>query len=705
MEIKNDNSLNAPVTDISGVGKVRAAALAKLGIEKINDLLLHYPRAYEHRGDVKLLEDCIYGEKQATLLTVGTEPRVTRIKRGMNLLKFRAYDDSGVAEITFFNQDYLKSFFELGATYRFYGKLEKKGKKFELSSPAAERYDEQHPEKLPPFVSVYPLCEGLSQKAVTGYVQEALRRASIGQEDPIPSEYLVRNKLPTLAFAQKNIHFPADYHSLAAAKRRLIYGEFFDFALSLLSKKKTERERGAPVCSKGDMHELAALLPYDLTGAQKRVIEEIQRDMKTDVPMQRIIVGDVGSGKTVCAMAAMLFAVRSGRRAALMAPTEILATQHYDDISELFSKLGISVALLTGSTPLSRKKKIYQAISGESDEKIDVVIGTHALISQAVKFENLGVVITDEQHRFGINQRDALTKKGEHVHNLVMSATPIPRTLALTLYGDLDVSILDEMPPGRQKVDTFAVDESYRARLDKFIEKQVNDGGQVYIVCPAVEESPESENEIGEVGLFDIDIFTGEVIERPAKAPLKAAVTYCDELRAKMPDTFRVEFVHGKLKAAEKERIMCDFAAGKIDVLVSTTVIEVGVNVPNASLMIVENAERFGLSQLHQLRGRVGRGRRKSYCILVSGEPDGEQKEASAQRLNIMKTTYSGFDIAQCDLEMRGPGDFIASATTGFRQSGGVRFRLADMCSDASLMQAAFADAREYFEKLSPSPL
>ncbi len=699
METRNNNSLNAPVTDISGVGKVRAAALSKLGIERVGDLLLHYPRAYEHRGDIKLLEECIPGEKQATLLTVGTEPRVARIKRGMNLLKFRAWDESGVAEITFFNQDYLKNFFELGATYRFFGRVEKKGKKFEMSSPAAEKFDEQHPEKLPPFVSVYPLCEGLTQKAVTGYVQEALYRAQLGQEDPIPADYLIKNKLPTLAFAQKNIHFPADYRSLAAAKRRLIYGEFFDFALSLLSKKKTGRERGAPACEKGDVAELEALLPYSFTGAQRRVIEEIQRDMKTDVPMQRIIVGDVGSGKTVCAMAAMLFAVRSGRRAALMAPTEILATQHYDDISELFSRLGISVALLTGSTPQSRKKKIYQAISGESDERIDVVIGTHALISENVNFEDLGVVITDEQHRFGINQRDALTKKGEHVHNLVMSATPIPRTLALTLYGDLDVSIIDEMPAGRQKVDTFAVDESYRARLDAFIEKQVNEGGQVYIVCPAVEDSPERETEIGEVGLWDIDIFTGEVIERPAPTPLKAAVSYCDELRAKMPDTFRIEFVHGKLKSAEKDRIMTAFASGEIDILVSTTVIEVGVNVPNASLMIVENAERFGLSQLHQLRGRVGRGKRKSYCVLVSGE-QGEQKEAAAHRLNIMKTTYSGFDIAQRDLEMRGPGDFIASASTGFRQSGGLRFRLADMCADASLMQAAFADARERREKM-----
>ena len=697
MENQNKTSLNAPVTDISGVGKVRAAALAKLGIEQVGDLLLHYPRAYEHRGDVKLLENCIYGEKQATLLTVGTEPRIARIKRGMNLLKFRAYDESGVAEITFFNQDYLKSFFELGATYRFYGKVEKKGKKFELSSPAAERYDEQHPEKLPPFVSVYPLCEGLTQKAVTGYVQEALYRAQFGQEDPIPAEYLIKNKLPTLAFAQKNIHFPSDYRSLAAAKRRLIYGEFFDFALSLLSKKKTERERGAPVCRDGDAAELEALLPYDFTGAQRRVTEEIQKDMAADVPMQRIIVGDVGSGKTVCAMAAMLFAVRSGRRAALMAPTEILATQHYDDISELFSRLGISVALLTGSTPAARKKKIYQAISGESDQRIDVVIGTHALISEGVRFEELGVVITDEQHRFGINQRDALAKKGQHLHNLVMSATPIPRTLALTLYGDLDVSVIDEMPAGRQRVDTFAVDESYRQRLDAFIEKQVGEGGQVYIVCPAVEEAEETV-EVGEVDLWDIDLFTGEVIERPKKAPLKAAVSYCDDLRAKMPE-LRIEFVHGKLKSAEKDRIMCAFAAGEIDVLVSTTVIEVGVNVPNASLMIVENAERFGLSQLHQLRGRVGRGKRKSYCILVSGE-QGELKEAAEKRLNIMKTTYSGFDIAERDLEMRGPGDFIASAATGFRQSGGLKFRLADMCADASLMQAAFNDAREWFESI-----
>ncbi len=700
METKNQNSLSAPVTDISGVGKVRAAALARLGIEKVGDLLIHYPRAYEHRGDIKCLEDCIYGEKQAVLLTVGTQPRVTRIKRGMNLLKFKAYDESGSAEITYFNQDYLRDFFEMGATYRFYGKLEKKGKKFELSSPAAERLDEEHPETLPPFVSVYPLTEGISQKVLTGYVKEALRRAEIGQDDPIPAELLIKNKLPTLAFALKNIHFPSDYQSLAAAKRRLIYGEFYEFALALAQKRRTEREHGAPVCSENDTLELEALFPYPLTGAQKRVISEIKADMATDIPMQRLLVGDVGSGKTVCAMAAMLVAVRSGKRAALMAPTEILASQHYDDISSLFGKLGINVALLTGSTPAPQKRRIYAAISGESSERIDVIIGTHALISENVEFENLGVVITDEQHRFGINQREALAKKGEYLHKLVMSATPIPRTLALTLYGDLDISTIDEMPPGRQTVDTFSVDESYRARLDGFIEKQVSEGGQVYIVCPAVEDSPEQDTEIGEVGLWDIDIYTGEVIEKPRPAPIKAAVSYCEELRGKLPH-LRIEFVHGKLKAAEKDRIMSDFAQGKTDVLVSTTVIEVGVNVPNACLMIVENAERFGLSQLHQLRGRVGRGSRKSYCILVSGDQNG-LTDASSKRLEIMRSTHSGFDIAERDLEMRGPGDFIASADTGFRQSGGIKFRLADMCSDLSLLKAAFRDVSELaspFEK------
>ncbi len=695
MEQKSISPLSAPVTDLPGVGKVRAAALGRLGINNVGDLLTHYPRAYEHRGDIKPLEECILGEKQATLLTVGTPPRVARIKRGMSLLKFKAYDGSGVAEITYFNQDYLRDFFEMGGTYRFYGKVEKKGKKFELSSPASERFEEEHPEKLPPFVSVYSLTEGLSQKTVSGYVKEALWRAEVGQEDPIPHELLIKNKLPTLAFALKNIHFPSDYQSLAAAKRRLIYGEFYEFARALIEKRRTERERGAPVCAAVDTCELEALLPYPLTGAQKRVIEEIRCDMSTDTPMQRLVVGDVGSGKTVCAMAAMLMAVRSGFSAALMAPTEILANQHYSDISELFGKMGISVALLTGSTTAARKKKIYAALSGESGERIDVVIGTHALISDNVKFDNLGVVITDEQHRFGINQRESLARKGEHLHRLVMSATPIPRTLALTIYGDLDISAIDEMPPGRQKVDTFVVDESYRSRLDSFIEKQALEGGQVYIVCPAVEEASknESDPEIGEVGLFDIDFLTGEVIEKPKPAPIKAALSYCEELRARLP-SLRINCVHGKMKPQEKERIMSDFAAGETDVLVSTTVIEVGVNVPNACLMIVENAERFGLSQLHQLRGRVGRGTKKSYCILVSAEPSG-LTEGSEKRLGIMKTTHSGFDIAERDLEMRGPGDFIATADTGFRQSGGVRFRLADMCSDLSLMRAAFRDVDE----------
>ena len=677
-----------PVSALSGVGKVRQQSYAKMGIKNIGQLLLHYPRGYEDRADVKLLCECERGEKSALVLTVATEPRVHMIRRGMNLLKFRAYDDSATCEITFFNQNYLKSSIVCGAEYRFFGVVEKKGNKYFMSSPDLEPYSEEG--TLLPLVPIYPLTEGISRKQITKDIKSALLGTVADGDisDILPEELRSKNKLCTLAFALRNIHFPTDFVSLAAAKKRLIYDELLTFAIGISIEGRKNRVKLARPCEDTDIYPFLERLPYQLTGAQTRVCDEIARDMSKATAMSRILVGDVGSGKTVCAAAAMYIAVKNGMQAALMAPTEILARQHFADISELLGGLGIRCELLCGCISQSKKKKIHEALLSDGEDRIDVIIGTHALLSNGVGFSRAGLVVTDEQHRFGVSQRSLLSEKGEEAHMLVMSATPIPRTLALAVYGDLDVSTIDEMPPGRQRVDTFAVDESYRERLDAFIKKQVEAGGQAYIVCPAIEDNEECD-EI-DISFEDIDREGNIVRERPK---MKAAVPYTDELKKKFPE-LRVEFMHGKLKSEQKESVMLAFARGEIDVLVSTTVIEVGVNVPNASLMIVENAERFGLSQLHQLRGRVGRGTRKSYCVLVS-ESVGKDKTAG-DRLKTMCQMYNGYDIAERDLEMRGPGDFVRSTSSEHvRQSGGIRFRLAELCDDTGLLKRAFADAAE----------
>ena len=486
------------------------------------------------------------------------------------------------------------------------------------------------------------------------------------------------------------------------ARRRLVYDEFFCFSLGAAMSQRREKSMDAPACLNADISRLLATLPYELTGAQKRTVNEIAHDMAGNTPMGRIVVGDVGCGKTVCAAAAMLIAVQNGRQAVLMAPTEILARQHYADLAPVFEGMGISCALLVGATTAAQKRRIKEALSTDDESKrLQVVIGTHALLSDGVEFAAPGLVVTDEQHRFGARQRAKLAEKNTNAHLLVMSATPIPRSLALVLYGELDISLIDEMPAGRQRVDTFVVDETYRSRLNAFIQKQVDEGGQVYVVCPAVEEQ---EQEPEEVTLSDLDeIF----LAREEKPPLKAAVTFAEELKKALPNV-RVAFLHGRMKSREKDAVMQEFAEGNIQVLVSTTVIEVGVNVPNAALMIVENAERFGLSQLHQLRGRVGRGARKSHCILVMGG-DGAVSRTSRERLEVMRTTYDGYRIAEQDLAQRGPGDFLATAEGGMvRQSGGLSFRLADAGEDMSVLTEAAADARELLWKdpdLSENPL
>lgn len=682
--------LSSPVTALSGVGKTKAAAYERLGIRNLSDLINHYPRAYENRGDVKtLFEASMRGGKCAVVLTVATEVKRTMIRRGMTLLKFRAYDESGTAEITFFNQDFLRDKFPLGATFRFYGRVEMTGRRYSMSSPVYEYFDELSPPAA--LVPIYRMTEGLSQKQVSMNVATTLDACLDEIEDHLPPETIEKHKLCSIRFALKNIHRPEDYRSLAAAKRRLVFDEFFSFALAIAMSKSKSRPTGAPVCKDVDIREFLAALPFRLTDAQARAVKEICADMQKDTPMNRMVVGDVGCGKTVCAAAAMYVAVKNGRQAVLMAPTEILARQHYADLSELFGRLGISCSLLIGATTAAQKKKIKAGLAAQSrGERIDVVIGTTALLSDGVEFAAPGLVVTDEQHRFGVDQRATLAGKNDKAHLLVMSATPIPRSMALIMYGDLDVSKIDGMPPGRQRVDTFAVDESYRERLEKFIEKQVAEGGQVYVVCPAVEES--DEDEIGNIGLDEISTRGEVATQKSDAATLKTAVEFSSELASRHPNLC-VAFMHGRMKSADKERVMADFAEGKTDVLVSTTVIEVGVNVPNACLMIVENADRFGLSQLHQLRGRVGRGKRKSYCVLVSDAAKGGDSVA-AMRLKSLCSLYDGYAIAEQDLLMRGPGDFFRSSEDdAIRQSGGIKLPLAEQCDDANLMSAAFAEA------------
>ena len=687
-----DALLAAPLLRLPGVGEKRAEQLARLGLHTVSDLLFHFPRAYENRGDVVSLagtqEPARAGARQAVILTVSTAPRRSRLKNRMTLLKFRAFDDSGTCEVAFFNQDYLADSFPIGAVFRFFGRVERTGRGFSLTNPAFEPYTEGS--ALPPLFPVYPLTEGLSNKLISGLIRQAMP-AIARMEDPLPEDIREREGLCTLAFALRTVHCPPDFPSLHTAKTRLAFDEFFRFALGLGMQGGGARVGGAPVCcvSEETFAGFRALLPYELTAAQERTIAEIRHDMASGTAMNRMLVGDVGCGKTVCAAAAVYVAVRSGRQAAIMAPTGILAAQHAAELIPLFARIGIRGELLTGATTAARKRKIRAALADpDPAARLDFVIGTQALLSAGVDFAAPALVVTDEQHRFGVNQRAALSDKNRHAHLLCMSATPIPRSLALVLYGDLDVSRIDQMPPGRQRVDTFVVDESYRARLDAFIRKNVAAGGQVYIVCPAVAQA-EGAEEADEAGLIPLTAdFAAATPPASTLPPLRAAVQYAAELAEHLPD-LRIGFVHGRMKQAEKDGIMQAFTAGEVQVLVSTTVIEVGVNVPNACLMIVENAERFGLSQLHQLRGRVGRGNRKSYCILVrAGGGD-----AARARLEVMRTTYDGFRIAEQDLAQRGPGDFLAPAAGGsIRQSGG--FRLAEGWNDAGLMDRAFGDAR-----------
>ena len=653
--------LNTDVRYIKGVGEAKAKALGKLGIATLGDLIGWFPRRYDDRRESKPISQLIPGETACVSAMIASEPRLAHIRKGMDLVKVRAVDETGALDITFFNQSWLKSQLQIGETYSFYGKAEGTLLRKAMVSPVVE--PEGRRENTGRIVPVYPLTAGVSQLLLSRAIRQGLDACADILPDCLPDDVRQAHQLCRVNYAYENIHFPESPEALDIARRRLAFEELFFFAIGLkLLRSRRETVNVAPFQAV-DMAPFYDSLPFTLTGAQRRCVDEAIADMRSGRPMNRLCQGDVGSGKTMVAAACVYFCVKNGRQAALMAPTELLAEQHYRNLAPLLEKLHIRCALLTGSTPAKTKRSVTAQLAAR---EIDFAIGTHALISGGVAYADLGLVVTDEQHRFGVAQRTALAEKGEHPHTLVMSATPIPRTLALILYGDLDVSVIDQLPPGRKPIETYAVTSAYYPRLYAFIRKQVEAGRQVYIVCPMVSENDDLPDE------------------------RKAVTEYAKKLQTEIFPDLKVAYVHGKMKAKEKDAVMAAFAAGESHILVSTTVIEVGVDVPNASLMVVENAERFGLSQLHQLRGRVGRGQHQSYCVLVSDN----KNEETRQRLLAMTKTADGFKIAEEDLRLRGPGDFF-----GVRQHGLPGLRVADIGCDTRLLAEAQTAAEELLAK------
>ena len=651
--------LTDPVTILRGVGPARAKQLQALNIFTLEDLICHFPRGYEDRTQLVTIDKLQVDVPACFRATVMNTPRTTHVRKGLDITKVQVADHTARLNLTFFNSRFVSENLHYGQEYIFYGAVSGDFIGYNMTNPAFEALDSQ-PVTTRRVLPIYPLTAGLNNAALLKLVRQAMAVCDPPAEI-IPAEIREQYGILPAEEAYRAIHEPRDMAEAEEAKRRLIFEEFFVFSAGLSLMRAARADKKCPPCENTNLTPFYAALPFRLTSAQQRCIDDILSDLSRGAPMNRLVQGDVGSGKTMVAAAAAYCAVTNGRQAAMMAPTEILAEQHHASMSKLLEPLGIRVGLLTGSMTPKNKALMRERIAGG---ELDFVIGTHALVTDKTVFADLGLVITDEQHRFGVGQRSRLSAKGDDPHLLVMSATPIPRTLALLMYGDLDVSILDELPPGRQTVDTFLVNESYRPRINNFIRKHAANGNQIYVVCPAVEETD---------GMS-----------------LKSATGWAEILQtAAFPD-LRVALLHGQMKAAEKERVMAQFARGEADILVATTVIEVGVDVPNATLMIVEDADRFGLSQLHQLRGRVGRGSDKSYCILTSHNRNTE----TLQRLKAFCKTTDGFKIAQEDLKMRGPGDFFGS-----RQSGLPTFRVASLGSDMETLTIAQQASRDWIER------
>ena len=650
--------LTDPISILKGIGPAKVKQFAALNIFTLQDLICHFPRGYEDRTRLVTIDKLEVDKPACFKAVVMNHPRTSHIRKGLDLTKVQVADHTARLNLTFFNNKYAVEQLRYGEEFIFYGAVSGDFIGYNMTNPIFESISSQ-PVTTRRVLPIYPLTAGLSNAAMLKAVRQALAIC-----DP-PAEIIpesVRHQYGILSAqrAYTAIHEPATMVEAEMAKKRLIFEEFFVFSAGLSLMRANRANRTTAPFTNLDLTPFYAALPFRLTSAQEGAIAEILADFGRGIPMNRLVQGDVGSGKTMVAAAAAYCTANNSRQAALMVPTEILAEQHYASLSRLLTPLGIRVGLLTGSMKEKDKKAIRAALS---EGAIDLAVGTHALLTDSTVFCDLGLVIADEQHRFGVAQRSRLSAKGNDPHLLVMSATPIPRTLALILYGDLDISVLNELPPGRQAVDTFLVNESYRPRINAFIRKQVAQGHQCFVVCPAVEENEELN--------------------------IKSAELWAETLQTAVFPDLRVSLLHGQMKGAEKERIMTAFARGEADILVATTVIEVGVDVPNATLMVIEDADRFGLSQLHQLRGRVGRGSSKSFCILTSHNKNSE----TLQRLKAFSKTTDGFRIAEEDLRQRGPGDFF-----GRRQSGLPVFKVADLSIDLQTLKDAQAASAQWID-------
>lgn len=640
------------IYDLKGVGEKVGDKLAKLGICTLKDMIEHYPREYEDRRKITPISECQLDESNNILAKVCSKPQLTK-KGSKVLVSFRVKDETESLMITFFGQAYMKNNFKLGETYLFYGKVKHKYGYHEMESPEYQKVDDTHQlGTVAKITPIYPTTQKLSQKVIRSLIETCLNEVLISVEDHLPERIRQQYDLVEKKEALQGIHFPKDSEHFFQARKRLVFEELFMLQFSLYQLKADFAKKLLGIAHQitPELKDFMQTLPFELTSAQKRVMREIVQDMKSTYAMNRLVQGDVGSGKTVIAAISLFLAVKDGYQGALMAPTEVLVIQHYEFIKGIMEPFGIEVGLLTGSTTAKQKRLLLE---GLKEKRIHIIVGTHALIEDNVEIPNLGLVITDEQHRFGVRQRLKLTEKGTIPDVMVMTATPIPRTLALILYGDMDISIIDELPPGRQPIKTNAVSSDYHPRIYRFIEKQIAEGRQCYIICPMVEENEKN-------------------------TELRNVTDYTEYLKTEVFTQIPIAFLHGKMKPKEKNEIMAAFARNETKILVSTTVIEVGVNVPNSTIILIENAERFGLAQLHQLRGRVGRGKHQSYCILVSDS----KNKVTKKRLQIMEESTDGFVIAETDLKLRGPGEFF-----GTKQHGLPEMKIANLYTDAKVLK------------------
>lgn len=652
------NIQNTPIQSLKGIGPAKAKLFHKLGIRTIEDLLYHYPRGYKDKSLVANIEGVV-PENQYTIKAVAAaKPTEIRSKKGMLVVKLPVVDETGRLNIVWFNNRFIKNTIKQGDELYLHGKIKLMGKELVMESPEFEKSAASAKVNLLRIVPEYPLTEGLSHKDIRKAVFSALQLTEGKLSDIFPEDLRKRYQLSEINFCMNNLHFPETMFNNSLAVKRFKFEELFILQSGLIHiKRMNTTEKPGIAFEAYDERAYVDKLPFKLTNAQLKVVDEIFKDMEKSKPMNRLVQGDVGSGKTIVALLAMYKCARNGYQSLMMVPTEILAEQHYCTFKSLLEGSGIRIELLKGSMTAKEKNAVLKKVQCH---EADIIIGTHALIQDKVEFAKVGLVITDEQHRFGVRQRTVLSDKGENPDILVMTATPIPRTLTLILYGDLDVSLIDELPPGRKKIETYFIDSSKKERFYSFVKKELDQGRQAYFVCPLVEESE--------------------------KLDLNSATAYRDELQNKYFKEYRVGLLHGKMKADEKNQVMEEMRKGNIHILVATTVIEVGVNIPNATIMAIENADRFGLAQLHQLRGRVGRGAHQSYCILVS---DSDSKIA-IERLKYMTKSENGFDIAEKDLELRGAGEVL-----GQRQHGLPELKIADILNDTALLKQS-RDAVEY---------